>query len=174
MRTKTSTSLALLFLFSFGFVLSVCSQPRSQSSDKTRKLRESFASDRERVKEARKEKYESESAPDGAEWFKRGYELHNSDRYQEAAEAFMCAVALEYRPATAMYNIACDYALLNDKENALVWLQRSLESGFERPQLVASDSDLDPLRTDPRFKKLLAAIPNVKENTRSRNVRTKK
>lgn len=162
MRTKTSTSLALLFLFSFGCVVSVCSQTRSQSrsqsNEKAAKLRESFASDRERVRETRKEKYESESAPDGAEWFKRGYELHNSARYQEAAEAFMCAVALEYRPATAMYNIACDYALLNDKDNAFVWLQRSLETGFDRPELVASDSDLDPLRTDPRFKRLSESV----------------
>src|SRR5258708_590346 len=162
MRTKTSTSLALLFLFSFGLVLSVCSQTRSQSrsqsNEKAAKLRESFASDRERVRETRKEKYETEFAPDGAEWFQRGYELHNSGRYQAAAEAFMCAVALEYRTATAMYNIACDYALLNDKDNAFVWLQRSLENGFDRPELVVSDSDLDPLRTDPRFKRLTESV----------------
>ena len=52
----------------------------------------------------------------GEEWFDRGYELHSSDRYPEAIEAFKHAAVLGHRAGTAMYNIACGYSLLNDKE----------------------------------------------------------
>ena len=66
-----------------------------------------------------------------------------------------------------MYNIACGYAMLNDNDNALAWLQRSLDNGFEQTELLASDSDLDPIRTDARFKKLLATVPHGELYVRS-------
>src|SRR6267142_7130907 len=106
----------------------------------------------------------------GEEWFNRGYELHSSDRYPEAIQAFKHSIALGYRQATAMYNIACGYALLNDKENAVVWLERPLAFGFARADLLRSDSDLDSLRTDARFRKILASNP--KANEKSNGYRT--
>src|SRR6185295_3923765 len=66
----------------------------------------------------------------------------------------------------------CGYSLLNDKENALVWLQRALDNGFEAGDSLADDSDLDPLRTDPRFKKILASVP-VNEDQEHRNAKRK-
>ena len=36
-----------------------------------------------------------------------------------------------------MYNVACGYALLNDKDNALFWLNRSLRAGFDRGDLLS-------------------------------------
>ena len=96
---------------------------------------------------------------DGEEWYARAYKLHNSDRHPEAIESFKHAIALGYRKATSMYNIACAYALINDKDNALAWLQRAIDAGFEQWDNLASDSDLDPLRTDPRFKKLRESLP---------------
>jgi tetratricopeptide (TPR) repeat protein len=92
----------------------------------------------------------------GEYWFSRGYELHQSDRYQQAIEAFAHSIDMGYRQATAMYNIACGFALLNDKENALTWLERSLAIGFDGADLLGNDSDLDPLRSDPRFKQIVA------------------
>ena len=92
---------------------------------------------------------------DGEYWFNRGYSLHQSDRYIEAIEAFSHSIAQRFRQATSMYNVACGYALLNDKENALFWLNRSLAAGFDRADLLRNDSDLDPLRSDPRFKDIV-------------------
>ena len=92
---------------------------------------------------------------DGEYWFGRGYSLHQSDRYIEAIEAFSHSIAQRFRQATSMYNVACGYALLNDKENALFWLNRSLAAGFDRADLLRNDSDLDPLRSDPRFKEIV-------------------
>ncbi|HEV2885145.1 MAG TPA: hypothetical protein VGW36_09825 [Pyrinomonadaceae bacterium] len=101
----------------------------------------------------------NEPPRDGQEWYDRAYKLHNSDRYPEAIEAFKKAIDLGYRKATAMYNIACGYALLNDKENALAWLARAFENGFDGRKLLREDSDLDPLRSDPRFQRFVAGLP---------------
>src|SRR6185436_19548011 len=95
---------------------------------------------------------------DGQYWFSRGYALHQSDRYVEAIEAFTRSISLRFRQATCMYNVACGYALLNDKDNALLWLERSLAVGFDRGDLLKVDSDLDPLRSDPRFQALVQKV----------------
>jgi len=100
---------------------------------------------------------------DGAYWFKRGYALHQADHYIEAIEAFSHSIGLGYRQATAMYNVACGYALLNDKDNALFWLQRSLAVGFDRTDLLKTDSDLDPLRSDARFKEIVQKVSFTKK-----------
>ena len=102
-------------------------------------------------------------AQDGQYWFSRGYELHQSDRYVEAIEAFTHSISLRYRQATCMYNVACGYALLNDKDNALFWLERSLAVGFDRADLLKGDSDLDPLRSDPRFQAIVQKVSFTKK-----------
>lgn len=170
MSKRTFASLVFVLLFS------VISAPaiRPQTNDRAKKPHESFASDKERAsqKEGNNELSRKEPPRDGAEWFARGYQLHSSDRYPEAIEAFKRAIELGYRKATAMYNIACGYSLLNDKDNALVWLQRALDNGFDRPDLVADDSDLDPLRSDARFKKIVAGMPDDNDRGHFRNAKS--
>lgn len=162
MHTRTFTTLALLFLFL------VVSATEARSQGKAKKSGESLVSQNEQGMK-NDQWNQKESSRDGAAWFGRGYALHYSDQYQEAIKAFMRAVALDYRPATAMYNIACGYSLLNDKENALIWLQRALENGFDSSELVAGDSDLDPLRTDSRFQKIMAGVRNNDERENYRD-----
>ena len=144
MTVKKFTSLALLLLFCLVSAPTVRPQNDSKNKDKS----------------AAKQHEKEEPPRDGEEWFARAYRFHNSDRHPEAIEAFKRAAELGYRKATAMYNIACGYAMLNDNDNALTWLQRALDNGFEQTELLASDSDLDPIRTDARFKKLLATVPH--------------
>ena len=100
---------------------------------------------------------------DGEYWFSRGYALHQSDHYIEAIEAFTHSIGLGYRQATSMYNVACGYALLNDKENAIFWLERALAVGFDRTDLLRTDSDLDPLRSDPRFGEIVRKVSSTKK-----------
>ena len=131
----------------------------SQSSRGSSGLRESDKAKRGSVdntspRTAKNEDGKNETR-DGEYWFSRGYALHQSDHYIEAIEAFSHSIGLGYRQATSMYNVACGYALLNDKENALFWLNRSLAAGFDRADLLKDDSDLDPLRSDPRFKEIV-------------------
>jgi tetratricopeptide (TPR) repeat protein len=170
MRMRTPASLVMLFLFSVITVPTL----GAQTMGKANRPHESFASDKERAPSQEKTKDEwsrREPPREGEEWFSRGYQMHSADRYPEAIEAFKRAADLGYRKATAMYNIACGYSLLNDKDNALAWLQRALDNGFDGFNLIADDSDLDPIRADVRFKKIVAGIPAESENKRSRNGR---
>ena len=93
-----------------------------------------------------------------AGWYERGMELHHQDRYPEAIAAFEHAIEGRYRVDTSMYNIACGYSLLGDRNNAMRWLRDAVAAGFDSADHIAGDSDFDPLRSDPEFQALLAAL----------------
>jgi len=106
---------------------------------------------------------------DGPYWFNRGYELHQASHYVEAIEAFSHSIGLGYRQGTSIYNVACGYSKLNDKENALFWLERAFASGFDRSDLLGSDSDLDPLRTDQRFRDIVQKVSLIKPDEKPKD-----
>lgn len=122
----------------------------------------------EPAKSRHDESSSKEPPRDGEEWFNRASRFHHSDRFPEAIDAFKRVAELGYRKATAMYNVACGYSMLNDRDNAFAWLERSLEAGFDGRNYLRDDSDLDPLRSDPRFKKLFAnyAVDKSQETVR--------
>ena len=63
------------------------------------------------------------------------------------------AVRLGYRKPTSMYNIACAYSMLEQRDLAFQWLDRAVEAGFNTDNYIESDRDLDNLRSDPRFRR---------------------
>jgi Flp pilus assembly protein TadD len=162
MKATNLSKLVLVLLV----VLVSAPAARPQENTKLRKPGTSVASRQEWSGE--RDAKRTSVPQNGEEWFARGYELHNSDRYLEAIEAFKHAADIGHRTGTAMYNIACGYSLLNDKENAFVWLTRALSYDFDNPELLRRDSDLDPLRSDPRFKLILSSLGEV-ESDRPRN-----
>jgi beta-lactamase regulating signal transducer with metallopeptidase domain/Flp pilus assembly protein TadD len=91
---------------------------------------------------------------DGGDWYSRGMELHNEERYDEAIEAFRQAIEEGTRVDAATYNIACGYARKGDAERAVEWLRKSLAEGFELSSYIDKDDDLDGVRSDPRFVEL--------------------
>ncbi|HEX7861203.1 MAG TPA: protein kinase [Verrucomicrobiae bacterium] len=54
------------------------------------------------------------------------------------------------------YHLASAYALLNKKDSALEWFRKSTAEGFNCYPLFLCDTNLDNLRSDPRFTELLA------------------
>jgi hypothetical protein len=60
--------------------------------------------------------------------------------------------------ADVAYGLACNYARLGQKENALEALARSVHDGFTDAEHARTDEDLAPLRTQPRFSKLLSEM----------------
>src|SRR5262249_21869553 len=161
---KTNLKLLALVVLVSSVSLTVSSQSRKSStvtktSNVTRESKHSYVEHGGLTAADKKAE-----AQDGTYWFNRGYLLHQSDKYVEAIEAVTRSIALNYRQATSMYNIACGYSLLNDKDNALFWLDRSLGVGFDRADLLKQDSDLDPLRSDPRFNEILKKALLLKKN----------
>jgi TolB-like protein/Flp pilus assembly protein TadD len=66
--------------------------------------------------------------------------------------------ALEIDPeeTSILYNVACVYSLLNRKEEAIHCLEKVMEHGTFYKNWAAKDSDLDSLRSDPRFQAMLS------------------
>ncbi|MFN2635329.1 MAG: M56 family metallopeptidase [Thermoanaerobaculia bacterium] len=88
----------------------------------------------------------------GRVWFTLGYAEIRSERPAAAAEAFQKALDLGYRKPASLYNLACSYAQLDQKDRAFDFLFRALAAGFHSNSL-RHDEDLDKLRGDPRFRK---------------------
>ena len=83
--------------------------------------------------------------------------LGEVDRAREWASR---ALAIDPDDVLTQYNVACIYSLLGDTEQAFDLLERLLpNAGHElRRGWIKHDSDLDPLRSHPRYKKILELI----------------
>jgi beta-lactamase regulating signal transducer with metallopeptidase domain/Flp pilus assembly protein TadD len=97
---------------------------------------------------------------DGEDWYERAYDLYRNDRYAEAAVAFRKAADQDYKRDTALYNAACSYALLGDTNHALAELDSAIAAGWDDFDKIAEDSDFDPIRSDPRFARMLESRLN--------------
>lgn len=56
---------------------------------------------------------------------------------------------------TAHYNLACRYALLKQRDDAIGALRKAVELGYRDFAFMQEDHDLDSIRKDPRFRKLV-------------------
>lgn len=82
---------------------------------------------------------------------------------ERAGEWATRAQAIETDDAIALYNLACVCSHLGDVDGAFRLLERAVQKGRRFWKgWVAHDSDLDGIRRDPRYEKLLAALD---ENT---------
>lgn len=94
-----------------------------------------------------------EEPNNGRAWYLLGTSLHSLGKYEKAIEAFQKNIVIAGNPAS-MYNIACGYSLLNQKDKAFEWLEKAIKNGFAQFANLGADKDLDNIRTDARFKKM--------------------
>ncbi|MCA9294069.1 MAG: hypothetical protein KDA20_09675 [Phycisphaerales bacterium] len=84
--------------------------------------------------------------------------------YEAAAK-----MAIEQAEATGspvwMYNAACALGKLGKLDDAADWLVKSADAGFAGVRSIETDSDLDPIRTHPRFTE---AEQKVRANAQAR------
>jgi beta-lactamase regulating signal transducer with metallopeptidase domain/tetratricopeptide (TPR) repeat protein len=131
---------------------SLKSDPRWAQTKKEARAQEGSKSAREaKAAAARYQKLVERNPKSGEAFFHTGLELLRSDEYALAAQSYQQAIDRNYRTATAYYNQACAYALGGDKEHAFDSLQKSLDAGFDQPDTLAHDDDLESLHGDPRF-----------------------
>jgi TolB-like protein/Flp pilus assembly protein TadD len=76
---------------------------------------------------------------------------------EKAEEALRRALAIDH-DALTIYNVACAYALLGDKEKALDNLEAAIREGWHHKEWLSHDTDFDFLRDEPRFIEILSRM----------------
>lgn len=98
----------------------------------------------------------------GEYWYRLGDIRYQLKNYDESARAYKKSLELGYNPQMAIYNIGRNFALQNNAEDAVKWLEQALKDGkYETSdgarirQKLETDPDLDNIRTHSEFIKLL-------------------
>jgi serine/threonine protein kinase/Tfp pilus assembly protein PilF len=69
------------------------------------------------------------------------------------------AIAIDPDDPGVLYNVACFYALQEERlEEAVDCLERAIKNGFGHKEWIRNDSDLNLLRSNPRFQVLLESL----------------
>jgi len=98
-------------------------------------------------------------------WFMLGYCLHANGQLDEAIVAHRRAATFPKAKRTAMYNLACAYALKSDRDAAIDALQQAIDAGFISPIPISKDADFALIKEDPAFLELVeAARPPVERD----------
>jgi hypothetical protein len=63
--------------------------------------------------------------------------------------------------SVAFYNLCCIYSLLNSRQQALTYLERSIRSGYYNYANMMADPDLNNIRSLEKFKQLLAPLRRI-------------
>jgi Flp pilus assembly protein TadD len=96
------------------------------------------------------------TAPDFADALRaQACNLTMKGRMQDGLAVDQQLVQVRPDDPTAHYNLACRYALLKQRDNAITTLRKAVELGYRDFEFMSEDHDLDSIRKDPRFRKLL-------------------
>jgi uncharacterized protein (TIGR03067 family) len=100
-----------------------------------------------------------ELEPDNAiAWQLLGYSLHSAGELDAAIEVHEKAATFDQTRGISLYNLGCAYTIRKEQDRAFQYLNQAVAAGFRRADQFASDSDLDPLRNDVRFTRLMARV----------------
>ena len=67
----------------------------------------------------------------------------------------MRAVSIDPDDSYIIYGIACNYSRLGEIDEAIYYLEKASRNGFAHWEWVENDTDLDPIRDDPRFEAII-------------------
>ena len=104
---------------------------------------------------------ELEDTPEKYECIQYAYE--GLGMYDKAREAMDVMIARDTTDYGNYYDAACMYSRMKDKENALKYLEKALEMGYNRFAHMERDFDLDFLRGTDEFKALIERYRSKKQ-----------
>jgi predicted esterase len=85
--------------------------------------------------------------------------------YRQSIEEYRAALRFSPKHTTVIFNIACNYSLLGDEKQALIWLNKAMDTGMYS---FDADSDLDNIRQSKGYKKALARSAKLMQTVRDR------
>jgi uncharacterized protein (TIGR03067 family) len=96
----------------------------------------------------------------GTAWQLLGYSLHLDGDLDKAIEAHKKAAEFDESKQLGLYNLGCAYSLKNDPDKAFEYLNKAVAAGFKQMDYFDNDKDLDNIRKDARFAKVVARAKN--------------
>ncbi len=84
---------------------------------------------------------------------------YSQKKYNEAIENYLKLVPNK-NPAV-LYNLACTYSLINNKSQALKYLQEAVDNGFNQASLLKTDTDLENIRKEKEFTEILKSVKSL-------------
>ncbi|NQV49674.1 MAG: hypothetical protein HQ507_04225 [Candidatus Marinimicrobia bacterium] len=90
-----------------------------------------------------------------ADLISKATRAYQAGDYAQAAENFKKVLMHNQDDATTAYNLACCYALQGDAQNTVIFIDHAYANGFRNMELLATDTDLNPVREDPEFAALM-------------------
>jgi tetratricopeptide (TPR) repeat protein len=85
-----------------------------------------------------------------------GWCYKRTGRLDLAVESLQKALEVEPGQAILHYNLACYWSLAGNKGQALSSLSEALRRDGDYREMIAGETDFDPLRADPDFQALLS------------------
>ena len=83
-------------------------------------------------------------------------------KIEKGVELAERALGQDQDEPVVLYNVACFYALQGDPDRSIELLTKAVDEGWGDREWLETDSDLNTLRDDGRFKSLLARIEQSK------------
>jgi len=101
---------------------------------------------------------------------KLGNSLLEDGQYDKAMEQYSIAIKKAPNNEILLYNMACASSLKKEIDQAIEWLRKAIDAGYDDANWMENDSDLDNIRDHPKYKQMLREL-RIKEQLRPRRDR---
>jgi tetratricopeptide (TPR) repeat protein len=78
--------------------------------------------------------------------------------FEQGLEWARQALSMDPDEPMVLYNVACIQSLAGRFEDAFDSLERAVKTGLTHKDWIVHDSNLDPLRTHPRYQALIQSL----------------
>jgi hypothetical protein len=95
------------------------------------------------------------TTPEPRAWYRLGVSRRNGGQPLIAISAFESGIKAGMVSYQGEFGIATALAMMNETEKAFDYLQRSVDHGLNMPDQLLAEESLAPLRSDPRFAKVV-------------------
>lgn len=89
--------------------------------------------------------------------------FHNKD-YEKAVTYFEESIMEDPENAEALYNLACSYSQIDDKDNALIYMERASRLNPECVEWAKEDREFDSIRNEPLFQNIVSKKDIMRDN----------
>lgn len=117
------------------------------------------------------EKKEAPSARDDIRELRRQANRHLQEKeWEKAVEVYEKILEAAPEDSNALYNCACACSLLGKSEKAVAYLRRAVKAGFVDFGHIERDADLDNIREEEGYKKLLEEKDKLLDGAVDKNI----